>query len=276
MVADYRNADQYDVWRAIASIGNFTDFRTVHCTRLGGYGDLSTVAKGQAYPALVSPSDEEVTYAPFKKGGTEGIALESIKNDDVGVIREVPKKLSKTAKRTLSKFVLDFIKTNPTIYDGLPLFGAGHNNLGSAALSAAAVSAGRTAMHKQVERDSNDLLPISARSLLVPFALQETGFNIFQRGTNLDKTFVQNMGLDVLAVWYWLDATDWALVADPSIVESIEVGFLNGNQEPELLVQGNPSSGSMFSNDLLTWRISHIYGGTVKDFRGLYKSVVSG
>jgi hypothetical protein len=276
MVADYRNEDQFDVWRAIASIGRFDDFRTVHRTRFGGYGDLSTVAKGQAYPALVSPSDEEVTYAPFKKGGTEGITLENIKNDDVGVIRAVPKKLSKVAKRTLAKFVLDFIKTNPVIYDGLSLFDAGHNNLGGAALSAAAVAAGRIAMHTQVERDSNDRLPISPRSLLVPFDLEETGNNIFRRNTNNDKTFVQNLSLDVLAVWYWTDVTDWALAADPADVESIEVGFLDGNQEPELFVQDNPSSGSMFSNDQLTWKIRHIYGGVVKDYRGLYKSIVSG
>lgn len=276
MVADYRNADQYDVWRAIATIGRFDNFRTVHRTRFGGYGDLNTVAKGGAYPALVSPSDEEVTYAPAKRGGTESIGLEDIRNDNVGVIREVPKKLSKTAKRTLAKFVLDFIRTNPVIYDGVALFHATHGNLGSAALSAAAVAAGHTAMHNQVEPGSNDRLPISPRILLVPFDQHETGFNIFQRNTNNDKTFVQRLSLDVLAVWYWLDVTDWALAADPNDIASIEVGFLNGNEEPELFVQDKPNSGSMFSNDKLTWKISHIYGGAVTDYRGLYKSAVAG
>jgi hypothetical protein len=78
----------------------------------------------------------------------------------------------------------------------------------------------------------------------------------------------------VLAVWYWQDANDWAMAADSNDVESIEVGFLDGNEEPELFVNDSPNSGSMFSNDQLTWKIRHIYGGAVKDYRGLYKSVV--
>ena len=75
-------------------------------------------------PALTSPGDEEATYAVAKRGGTETITTEHIKNDDVGFIRSVPKKLSQAAKRTLSKFVLDFLRTNPVIYDGQPLFNA--------------------------------------------------------------------------------------------------------------------------------------------------------
>jgi hypothetical protein len=276
MVADYRDIGRYDIWRQLVNVVPLFNFRTNHRTRFGGYGDLNTVAKGEAYPALVSPSDEEVTYTPAKRGGTESISLEDIRNDDVGVIREVPKKLSKVAKRTLAKFVLDFIRTSPVIYDGVALFHATHGNLGSAALSAAAVAAGRTAMHSQVEPGSNDRLPISPRSLLVPFDQEETGFNIFQRGTNNDKTFVQDLSLDVLAVWYWTDVTDWALAADPNDIASIEVGFLDSREEPELFVQDKPNSGSMFSNDKLTWKIRHIYGGAVTNYRGLYKSVVAG
>jgi hypothetical protein len=275
MVADYRNEDQYDVWRAIAAVDRFDNFRTVRRTRIGGYGDLETVAKGQAYPALISPADEEVTYAPFKKGGTESITLENIKNDDAGVIRAVPKKLSKTAKRTLAKFVLDFIRTNALIYDGVPLFDAAHGNLGSAALSAAAVAAGRTAMRQQTEPGSNDELPISPRTLLVPFDQEETGSNIFRRNTNNDKTFVQNLSLDVLAVWYWTDVNDWAMAADPKDLASIEIAFLDGNEEPELFVNDAPNSGSMFSHDQMAWKIRHIYGGAVLNYRGLYKSVVT-
>jgi hypothetical protein len=32
----------------------------------------------------------------------------------------------------------------------------------------------------------------------------------------------------------------------------------------------------MFSNDTLTWKIRHVYGGAVEEFRGLDKSVVAG
>jgi hypothetical protein len=62
--------------------------------------------------------------------------------------------------------------------------------------------------------------------------------------------------------------------ADPLDVPTMEVGFLDGNEEPELFVQDSPTVGSMFNDDTLTWKIRHIYGGNLTDFRGVYKGVV--
>lgn len=276
MLADYRDIGQYDIWRQLCNVVPLNDFRTNHRTRLGGYGDLPTVPKGAGYTELTSPSDEEATYAPFKKGGTESIALEDIRNDDVGLIRRIPIKLSRAAKRTLSKFVLDFIRTNPVIYDGLALFHATHGNLASAALDATSLAARRLAMLKYTEAGSNDRIGIGPKSLLVPFDLQQTAADLFNRNTNLDKTFVQTLSLNVIPVWYWTDVTDWAMAADPNDISGLEVGFLDSKEEPELFVQDSPTSGSMFSNDLLTWKIRHIYGGAVTDWRQFDKSVVAG
>lgn len=276
MLADYAEKGQYDVWRPISNVVALNDFRTQHRPRFGGYGDLPTVLQDAPYIALSSPTDEEATYAPAKRGGKETISLEAIKNDDVGFIRMIPTRLSRSAKRTLAKFVLDFIRLNSNIYDGTPLYTAGHNNLGSAALSAISLAAGRLAMLKQGELDSADRLGIGPRFLLVPSDLEEAAVNLFRRSTTQDKTFTQSLSLDVLPIWYWTDATDWALVADPSDIPTIEVGFLDGQEEPELFVQDNPIQGSLFSNDQITYKIRHIYGGAVPDFRGHYKAVVAG
>ena len=37
----------------------------------------------------------------------------------------------------------------------------------------------------------------------------------------------------------------------------------------------NPTSGSMFTHDKLTWKIRHIYGGNVLDYRGMYGAIVA-
>lgn len=276
MVADYRDMGQYDIYRNLVNVVPLNDFRTKHITRFGGYGDLPTVLKGAAYTELASPSDEEATYAPFKKGGTESIALEDIRNDDVGLIRKIPMRLSRTAKRTLAKFVLDFIRTNPVIYDGLALFHATHGNLGSAALDATSLAARRLAMLQQTEAGSADRIGIGPKFLWVPSNLEQTGVDLFNRNTNNDKTFIQTLSLQVMPVWYWTDATDWALSADPNDIPTLELGFLDGQQEPAIFVQDSPTSGSMFSNDVLTWKIRHIYGAAVEEFRGLDKSAVAG
>jgi len=102
----------------------------------------------------------------------------------------------------------------------------------------------------------------------------ETGYNLFRRGTNLDRTFVQGLPIEVVPVWYWTDTNDWCLSASPDVLASIELGFLDGQEDPEIFVQDMPATGSMFSNDQMTFKIRHIYGGAVLDYRGLYKSVV--
>ena len=275
MVADYSVATPYDVWRQLTgtpvSIG---DFRVQQRTRFGGYGDLPTVSEGAPYLPVTSPTDEKAEYQVVKRGGTESITLEMIKNDDVGAVQRIPQQFSRAAKRTLAKFVLDFLRLNPVIYDTKALFHVDHNNLGTSALSAAALAAARLAMLKQTEAGSNDRLGIGPRNLWVPADLEEAASDLFRRNTNNDATFVQSLRPNIIPVWYWTDPNDWCLSVDPADMPTIEIGFLDGQEDPQLFVQDNPTSGSMFSNDKLTWKLRHIYGGNVLDYRGLYKSVV--
>jgi hypothetical protein len=274
MIADYQLPNRYDLWRRICNVVPVNDFRTQERTRYGGYGDLPTVLEGDAYQSMSSPTDEKATYAIAKKGGTEDVTLEMVKNDDVGAIRGIPVKLSRASKRTLSKFVFDFVRTNPTLWDSVAFFHASHGNLGSAALDATSLAARRLAMLKQTEKDSSERLGIPPARLVVPLDLEEGANNLFNRNTNLDKTFVNSMSLEIIPVWYWTDTNDWAMCADPVECPGIEVAFLDGNEEPELFVQDNPSVFSMFSNDKIVYKVRHIFGGQVVEYRGWDKSVV--
>lgn len=275
MLADYNSPSQYDIWRIAANVVSINDFRTQERTRFGGYGDVPVVAESGDYTALTSPTDEKASYAAAKRGGTEKVTLEMIKNDDVGAIRRIPMKMSRASKRTLSKFVLDFFRTNPAIYDGVTLFHASHGNLGTAALDAASVAAGRLAMKAQQELDSDEPLGIGPKTLWVPDGLEETAVDLFRRNTENDKNFVQSLSLDVVPVWYWTDPNDWVMTADKNDVPTLELGFMDGQEEPELFVQDSPSVGSMFTNDETTYKLRHIYGGAPTDFRGAYKAVVA-
>ncbi len=275
MIADYRlAATPYGAWRDVASIVPINDFRTQERTRFGGYGDLPAVVEDAAYAALTSPTDEKATYAVTKRGGTETISMEMIKNDDVGSIQRIPVKLSRAAQRTLGKFVLDFLRTNPVIYDGLALFHLTHNNLTTVALASGSLATARVSMVRQTEKDSGEELGIGPANLLVPAELEETAVDLFRRNTENDRNFVQTLSLNVLPVWYWTDTNDWVATANVNDIPLIEVGFLDGQEEPEIFVQDSPTVGSMFSNDQLKYKIRHIYGGTVIDFRGAHKAVV--
>jgi len=275
MLADYRDMGIYDVWRDLANIVPVGDFRDQHRVRYGGYGDMPIVNESAAYLPVDSPTDEEAVYKVRKRGGTETVTLEMVKNDDVSALLQVPVRLSRAAKRTLSKFVLDFLRTNPVIYDTKALFHADHGNLGTAALSAASIAAGRLAMKAQKEKDSAEPIGIPPRFLWVPDALEQTAFDLFRLGTNTESNFVQSLQWQIRPVWYWTDTNDWSLSADKADIPSVEIGFLDGKEEPEIFIQDNPNTGSLFTNDVITYKIRHIYGGAVTDFRGLYKSVVA-
>ncbi|MCB1909983.1 MAG: hypothetical protein KDH15_21690 [Rhodocyclaceae bacterium] len=259
----YQGETDLQSWRRIARVTRANDFRAQERFRIGGYGNLPAVAEGGPYTALASPGDDKATYAVSKRGGTETVTIEMIANDDVGAIRQIPVELALAAGHTLYEFAFDFFRTNPTIWDGVALYHASHANLFTAALDAAAISAHRLAMSQQVRAGSGKRMGLQPKVWLGPSELQETAYNLFVRATNNDKTFVQALDYDLIVVPYWTDANDWCLVADPMRLAALEIAFLNGQEEPELFVQDMPNVGSIFSNDQITYKIRHIYGGVV-------------
>lgn len=277
MQAIYEGQTDLQAWRRVAAVGRANDFRSQERIRVGGYGNLPAVAQGADYTALTSPGDDKASFAVSKRGGLETVTLEMIKNDDVGSIRRIPAELALSAGNTLYEFVFDFFRTNPTIYDSVALYHASHGNLFTAALDATAFAAHRLAMVKQTRAGSSKRLGTTPAIVLVPFELEETAYNLFQRNTNLDETFVQSMKPQVIVPAYWTDANDWCTVADPNRMPAVEVSFLDGQEQPELFVQNAPNVGSLFSADKITYKIRHIYGGAVlvDGFKATTKAVVA-
>lgn len=273
----YTGMTDLQAWRKVAQVGRANDFRTQHVGRIGGYGNLSIVGQGDPYPALTSPGDEEATWAVAKRGGTESVTLEMIKNDDVRAIANIPREMALASANTLYEFVFDFFRTNPNAADGVALYHNDHGNLFTAALDSAAFKAHRLAMQKMTRAGSLKRLATSPGSILVPFDLQDTAFDLFVRNTNNDKTFQQTLNPEIITVDYWTDATDWVTVAPTDKLPVLGIDFLDGREEPELFVQDNPSAGSMFTNDQVTYKIRHIYGGNllVDAEKGTTKAVVA-
>jgi hypothetical protein len=281
MLADYGTISYLDQWRAIVSdIGTISDFRTNRRLRLGGYSDLPVVAEQGTYLPVASPSDEEATYAISKKGGLESVTLEQIANDDVGAIRRIPMQLSRAAKRSLYKAVFAPILNNANVYDAVALAAGGHNNLINAALSAAQVSVARQLLAKQTSFGGTDTLNLYPKTLIVPPELEELAWRLVnvavantanQNAT--EASFQRAMGLSQYVVLPYtgtsfVGGNDWWVVADPNDVPTIEVGFYQGRQEPELFTQDQPNVGSLFSADKIDYKIRFIFGVAVLDFRG--------
>jgi hypothetical protein len=264
---------ELQAWRKIAKVVPVKTFQAQKGVRIGGYGNLPSVAEGDPYAALTSPSEEAASYAVAKRGGVESITLEMLANDDAAAVKRVPAELALAAAMTLYEFVFDFIRTNPTIYDAVALFHASHGNLGSSALDATSFFAASMAIAKQARFGSGKRVGFGRKTLLVPLDLQQTAYTNFVQGQT-DASIASGLVPEVVVVPYWTDANDWAVVNDPAYCPTIEMGFLNGRELPEVLVDDEPNMDSFFSNDKITYKIRHVYGGVPVEYRGMFKSVL--
>lgn len=280
MVKEYAQPSLQSWQAIISSKVPVNDFRTQRVGRVGGYGTLPVVNEAAPYQPLTSPPDEEATYALSKKGGTEDITLEMIANDDVRAIQNIPSKLGLTAAQTLFRFVWDILDTNATAtYDGVALFHASHANTASNALSQSNLTAARAAMRNQAAYgDSSNILSLTPKLLVVVNDLEELAFQLCTSavavpGTPAGPSDTPNLhqGLTPIVVDYWASTTKWIAVADPTMCPTIELGFYQGRELPELFTQSDPNAGSAFSADKTTFKIRHIYSGTVLDHRGMYR-----
>jgi hypothetical protein len=293
MLREYSADSKYNDWRAVVSdVINVPDFQIQRFVRTGGYADLSVVAEGQTYPLATSPTDEAVSFAVQKRGVIEDITFEMLQDRAAEQkIRSIPLKLARAAKRSLYKFVYnDLIASNPTMdYDTTALFdSSGHANTDtSAGLAVGTMQTGRQKMRDQTAyNESSEVLGElnEPALLLVPNELQgladrltirnEAYYAAIASNTNTDTALDPNLfrgRLMAKTIDVWTDANDWILVADPSQVHTVVMGFLNGREEPELFVQDNPTVGSVFTADKISYKIRAIWGGDVVDHRSFYR-----
>ena len=286
MMAEYEMGELQD-WRLIVSeIGNVTDFRSQRRMRIGGYGVLPVVAQGDAYTELTSPTDQEATYSISKKGGLETITLEMLANDDVGALRLIPQNLGLAAGQTLYRAVFDLINDNSALTyddDTTALFTSGHGNLETLALSAANLDTGIQDMMAQTKYgDARQYLHLRPAVLLHVRSLWRTAFRLTNTdagGEGEPETVDRNAnpfrqyGMRPVQIDYWTSTTKWVLVANPRRARTIEVGFFNGNEDPELFVadQENVGGSSQFNADKTAYKIRHIYGVMILDHRSMIR-----
>lgn len=280
LAKEYNTSPYNRDWRKIASIVPRFDFRTNHITRVGGYGDLPIVLEGAPYSAATSPTDEEATYKMLKRGVTESITWEMIRNDDVRIIRKIPSKVSSACARQIYEFVFNFLSTNPVIYDGTALFTVGKGNLGTVALDSSNLHIRRRKMLDKTELSSGKKLNIAAKYLIVPTALDKVAYDLIAapRNSDFDPTspdYTRTLQLELIVDNLLTDANDWFLAASPNEVEGLEVGFLDGKEVPEFFTQDQENVGTVFTHDKISFKWRHVYNGAILDYRAFDGSIVA-
>ena len=81
-----------------------------------------------------------------------------------------------------------------------------------------------------------------------------------------------SFGLTVLTS-PWLTSDAFYLLADPMACEGLRMGFLNGQETPEILREAS-NGGWSFAHDAEQFKIRSIFGGAWVDWRGVYRDGV--
>ena len=275
LIQDY--AGQPQAWRRFCTISSVRDFKAQDRVKTHDFASLATVSEGAAYQNL-SWDDRKESYTPAKRGNLVVVTRETILNDDLEAVRKIPTRLAVSAGITMNEYVYTtLIIGNPTMADGKKVFdGSGqtsHANRGTSALSGDSVQAGILAMLKQTN-EASKRIGQHPRFLLVPPDLLFTakivvGSPLTPGGSDNDVNPLHNQ-LEVIAVPQFTDTNNWYLLTDPAVLPTIELGFVGGQETPELLLQDAPTDGQVFTNDRISFKVRWEFGGGWLDYRGAY------
>lgn len=274
-------------WADYAKRAVVPDFRDVkRYDLLGGAGLLEKVPELSEYPAR-SVTDNVVAYRVEKYGAVIPVSWEALTNDDLNALAELPQRLALAARRTEAYFVTSLYvgSSGPlgTVYSG----GNGNVVTGNPALSITGLQTAMQVLGGMRDSDGQPVL-VEAVTLVVPPALEVVARNILNATTievgpssetqrlqtanwmRNRVTLVVNPYIPYIASTN--GNTSWFLFAQPSGRPAIEVGFLRGNEDPQLFVRagdaqriGGGSAVGDFATDTVTYKVRHIIGGAVID-----------
>ena len=238
MLRGYEEADE--VFPRFTRAGNLSDFKQHNRVGLGTFDTLDEIPESGEYThGSFGERAEPIKLATY--GKLFSISRQAIINDDLSAFTDIPRKMGRAAARTVGDLVFNVITSNPVMSDGIELFHSEHKNLASSAgaISAATVGKGRTAM--RIQKDGDATLNISPSFLLVPAALEDTARVLMASETDPSQANsrkpnpVRNAAEVVVDARLDVDsATAWYLLADPTVFDTIEVGYLDGIAAPFL------------------------------------------
>lgn len=291
-------------WPSYAKRGRVRDFRTVKRFTLdGGEAVLNKVKELAPYKER-SVTDGAYSYAVSKYGDKISISWESLVNDDLDALSDLPTRLGNAARRTEERFAAalfsDSSGPNSTFFSTANRNIINTTVIGSTvtpnpALDIIGIQRALQVMGQQKDADGGPIY-VEGVVLLVPPALEVPALNIVNAteihaasgggdGTGNDQLRVANWMRNRVRVEVnpWLPIinttsgnTAWYLFADPSVGRpAMEIGFLIGHETPELWVKSPnamrvsggpvaPEEGD-FEHDSIEYRVRHVLGGTLMD-----------
>lgn len=279
-------------WRNYSALGDLADFRPA--TRIVGYEaeDLIAVEEDGVYQDS-KLADASYTVQVGTYGRAFSINRNVIINDDLGYIKQQPKRFGRAAARSIATFVAaTLLEGNGAAFDGTALFHTNHSNIATGAGSAFSAANLETAISSMQDQTVLGVFhAVQARWLLIHPSLQwrarqvlNSAIIVAAGGAASDPASqIPNINaiqgaLGIVIDPFLTDTNAYYVLADPADVPVLDVVFLNGKQTPDLLIEKpvmmNLAGGDdpyEFEFDTMRYKVRFDYGGAVSLWWGGYK-----
>lgn len=268
-----------ETWRIWTRVGALQDFKPTSVVNVSAFSDIEEVQENGEYKHGTMRDVKEIIRGK-KYGRLFAITREAIINDDLDGLSVAPRAMGRAASRKVGDLVYDVLLNPPNMLQtGNALFHNNHNNQitsGGAPPSVASLDATRLLLALQTDPSGNAVLGIRGKYILVPMGL-ETRTNILiasehdpvgdsdaEGGARQPNPF--RNAFTVVAD-HRLEAANsgkgWFLAADQNIYDTIMVGFVGGQENPQL------ESRDGWTVDGVEYKVRHEFGVAPLDFRAL-------
>lgn len=225
------------------AVGTLTDFKETKRVDISLFDSLDKIGESGEYKmGTFGDRGETIQLATY--GKMFNISRQAIINDDLDAFARIPRRMGRAAKRTIGNLVYAVLTGNVTMSDGVALFHADHGNLATgAAPTTESVDALRVLMALQRDPEKKaSALNIVMKHLLVPVALGgvvekiRTSQTAITAGKNSTEPNIMAGRFDVIedARLDIASSKAWYGAADQNQHDTIEVAYLDGQQEPYL------------------------------------------
>ena len=224
------------------SRGQLSDFKVVDRVDLNEFSSLAEVRAGAEFKFVtIGDRKEQVQLATY--GNRFSIDRQSIINDDLGAFTRIPQKFGRAAIRTVGDLVYAILTGNPAMQDAVTLFHADHSNVTTGVMTTATIDAMQVLFGLQTDPDGNvTALNIPMKYVIVPLAsrglaktIRDSEKEVLAAKTATTPNSVRGT-FEVVADGR-LDAdssVEYYGAADPNSHDTIEVSYLDGNDQPYL------------------------------------------
>jgi hypothetical protein len=282
LLAGYEEAPYtWNLWARQA--GSVNDFKPINRIRFSESPDLEHVPENSAYPEGIM-ADSKESYEVEKFGKTFSVTWETVVNDDLDAISRIPAMHGNAARRVQNKKVYEVLTSNPTMGDNNPLFSSSHasgdNTQGAGAPAVGTLNTAFLKMMLQKGLNSNAIISVIPRYLIVPVALSATALELFSSisynaaNNNEGVKNIYGPGGErsltpiIEPVLDGNSSAAWYLAADPGQIDTVELSFLSGEESPVLENEWD------FDKDCYKYKIRQTFGVKAIDWRGLLRAGV--